>query len=296
MVLRAADGVWAEGAGRSSVTPPAYSVVLLHGWQQDFGDLLIAAQQLRDTLGVDVLLLDFYAHGRSPCLPSVGMHTVKTLVLQIRRIIGIIAWESRPLVIGGFSMGASVALHYATAYPDHVCGLLLGAPSGMPEGPLNPAHIAKGVGRVLVGEVVEPQLQAKEPSEHCEQSSLARRFLSRLGFERHCPDYLVDETVWSCVLERRWPILVIAGRYDFLHTPQVDQWKLRAPWADVQVVPMTHWWLCLHPHDLGLPQQDFWVRVANHLSGAQAVANPKLTTDIAASGASAGTVFPRARL
>lgn len=277
IVLRAEDGLRRRDASAS----PSYSVVLLHGWLQSFDALLELGQHLRDTRCVDVLLLDFYAHGRSPCLPSVRMHTVLALVAQVRRVIETIEWQDRGLVIGGVSMGASVTLHYSSMYPDHILGLLLLAPSGMPEVQVISSFATNFAARVaragISEEDIPPQLRDGDndtskgnpaiDSFPDKSTSVAghgfiykhtKRLLSKCNLVKRTPEYLVDSAIWALVSERCWPMTVVVGTYDVIHTPHIQDWKGVAPWARLIELPMTHWWLCSHLGGLKLEYDCLW--------------------------------------
>jgi len=269
VVLRAEDGLRKREVG----TLPGYSVVLLHGWLQNLDSLLEIGQQLRDSRGVDVLLLDFYAHGRSSCLPSVRMHSIPALVAQVRRVIEIVEWQNRGLVIGGVSMGASVTLHYCSLYPDSVRGLLLVAPSGMPEVQIISSFATHGPGRIAKAisgeEDIPPRLRCRSDDEFSPDGAASetrhsfiynnmKGLLSKVNLIKRTPEYLVDDRVWSVISERRWPISVVVGIYDILHTPHVQEWKRVAPWARIVELPMTHWWLCTHMEGIHLERDSLW--------------------------------------
>jgi len=249
---------------------------LLHGWLQCLDDLIEFGQRLRDARGTDVLLLDFYAHGRSPCLPAVRMHTVLALVAQLRRVVQIIGWQGRQLVLGGMSMGVSVALHYARWYPDDVCGLLLIAPSGMQEGMIHLTHAARKASKRLIGkEDLPPELRPgstvvqfaltgdhEASRKRGALSRAVRRVLAKLNFVKWTPRYRVGEEEWAAVFDRRWPTTVVVGRYDFIHNPHVADWRRRAPHARIVISPATHWWLCKNAHELELERDPLWMSLS----------------------------------
>jgi len=277
----------ADGSGVSKANPPASAdlgIVLLHGWIQDLSAWLSTAQRLRDAHHADVLLVDFYAHGSSPELRGVRMHTVDALVMQVRRVVEHLGWNDRGIVLGAMSMGVSVALHYAHVFPRGIRGMLLVAPSGMPER-WNPLpHVGARVSSALLGsdtgdEDSEPAGPARSGSLRgvrsfsrrssvrqaesrrrmsARSTSVSRRLLSRLNFIKRTPSYGHSDDTFAILSHFKWPVTVVLARYDIVHTPQEEEWRAKAPHATILVTPMTHWWLCTHADDLHIEEYPIW--------------------------------------
>eukprot|EP00933_Yihiella_yeosuensis_P028059 TRINITY_DN21871_c0_g2_i2.p1 TRINITY_DN21871_c0_g2~~TRINITY_DN21871_c0_g2_i2.p1 ORF type:complete len:355 (+),score=40.29 TRINITY_DN21871_c0_g2_i2:42-1106(+) len=265
------------------------SVLLLHGWLQCHQAWMGLAQQLRDQHGADVLLLDFYAHGRSPRLPKVQMHNVSVFLAQVRRVVEHVGWQKRRLVVGGMSLGASVALRYAGRYPDMVAGLLLITPSGMPEHLVSLVTAGRNIAKVLLGADQDPTastqpipatrgMAAKPPLQHASHAAaagellelklhpgfdllpLAHRWLARLNLIKRTPQYDVSTSDFAAARAGKWPVTIVVGRYDIIHTPHVADWHRELPQARILVTSATHWWLCTCVETLGLEDDPLWSR------------------------------------
>eukprot|EP00928_Gymnodinium_smaydae_P092382 TRINITY_DN7624_c0_g1_i1.p1 TRINITY_DN7624_c0_g1~~TRINITY_DN7624_c0_g1_i1.p1 ORF type:complete len:345 (-),score=55.52 TRINITY_DN7624_c0_g1_i1:288-1205(-) len=270
LVLRAEDG---KRAASTAGGPPPFSVVLLHGWLQNLDAWLGVAQRLRDELAVDVLLVDFYAHGRSPCLRDTNMHTVHALIAQVRAVVTLIGWSGRGLVLGGMSMGASIAMGYALRFPASILGLLLLAPSGMPEHPLMPPTFGRSLSKALNG---VDNTSAEERIEDGSSDGLMERLKARLNLVKLTPEYGVGELGLAALGRHGWPITVKAARYDILHTPHEDLWRRLVPQARVEVLRATHWWTCLNACKLQLERDPLWAEVRAAAAAADASVSSRL--------------------
>lgn len=85
------------------------------------------------------IALDLRGHGQSKPNAN-GEFTIDLLVADVHAVVNELGLQKFILV--GHSMGGSVAVAYAGAYPEHVAGLLLVDPSGdstqIPEGEIRP--------------------------------------------------------------------------------------------------------------------------------------------------------------
>lgn len=99
---------------RSTATGPVPALVLVHGWgmHSTVWDALMPALLER----FEVTLIDLPGMGRSP-LPG-GDYSLDWLVEQVRQVAPATAYW------GGWSLGAMVTARLASAYPDHVQGLI----------------------------------------------------------------------------------------------------------------------------------------------------------------------------
>jgi hypothetical protein len=82
-MLRGSDAMHAP----TQPVPRRSRVVLLHGWLQDHTCWLSTAVALRDSYSHDVLLMDFYGHGRSPYLSNYRHMNIHTSTRQLRRLL-----------------------------------------------------------------------------------------------------------------------------------------------------------------------------------------------------------------
>lgn len=141
LLLRGDDEKSARQAPRQF---PHARVVLLTGILQDHTCWLRTALYLRDIYGHDVLLIDWWGHGLSPT-PEVcgGVDRMCPAGFQdlVAERIAAIGWDvGERLSIAGASLGAAIAMRYATAHPERVARLALIAPAGMDEPFYMPAN------------------------------------------------------------------------------------------------------------------------------------------------------------
>lgn len=279
LLLRAADGQKPGGPGPDEDSH-LLSVVLLHGWFQSCAAWLGLAQKLRERCA-DVLLIDFYAHGHSPVLEKIQMHSVSALASQVAQVIGHVGWHNRRVVLGGMSMGASVALRYAARHRHMVDGLLLVAPSGMPEPVVSLPRFGQAAATVLLGqEDLEPvavQMVAPMKEEDIAKQDdfsdmkelrlpglglrpFMQRWLARLNFIKRTPQYDVSVDDFAAAREFQWPVTLVLGRYDVLHTPHVPEWRQEIPQARILMAAASHWWLCTGVDALQLEDDPLWDR------------------------------------
>lgn len=129
---------------------PRSRIVLLHGWLQDHTAWLPTALALRDLYGHSVLLLDFYGHGLS-ATPSSDVSTPAGWTQLVQERVAAVGWDrGAPVVMGGCSLGAAVAMRYLMANPGRVQRLVLVAPAGLPEPAYMPCHPVRAAARALV--------------------------------------------------------------------------------------------------------------------------------------------------
>lgn len=125
-------------------------------------------------------------------------------VEQLERIVHHLGWGHRSLVLGGCSMGAAAALRYADSHPERIHGLLLVAAAGAPEAPYNVCYGTARLFRLLP-------------------------VWGKLTYLRETPRYGVEDRAFTRL--GPWHITVVAGGFDYLHTPK------RAFWAKVPTGP-----------------------------------------------------------
>jgi len=112
--------LFADDGGKGD--PP---VVFLHSLAGNTAQWTVQLRHLRRTRrGV---ALDLRGHGQSPAAPD-GDYAMETLAQDVHATVAALGIEQFVLV--GHSMGGSVAVAYAGAYPEQVAGLLLVDPSG----------------------------------------------------------------------------------------------------------------------------------------------------------------------
>lgn len=252
MVLRASDGLRpVSNSGQEPLT-----VVLLHGWIQDKGAWLPFAEKLRDQHYADVLVLDFFGHGSSMPLRHVSLHNIPVLVSQVRRLVEHLGWQDRMMVVGGISMGASVAMAYATKFAECIAGLLLLAPSGLPE-PNPIPHTVAFLARTLLADGKE-DADCRAMSSESSLMLLRQRLLAKFNYLKTSPAYGHDMGTFDIIRHHGWPVTVVLGTRDFIHIPQPKEWRKRIPWARIKMVSATHMWLCTFTDSIDLENDRLW--------------------------------------
>jgi pimeloyl-ACP methyl ester carboxylesterase len=169
-------------------------IVLLHGWLQSHTCWLTTATKLRDTYGHDVLLLDFYGHGRSPFLEHRRQLDVDTLVAQVKMVVDRVGWQHKKLTIGGISMGGAVTQMYSLRYPESVERIVLVAAAGLSESKFNLASMSTHLWKAALSAAdsletsfpMSVQLFARMPF---------HQFLSHANLVKDTPEYKVPQNI-----------------------------------------------------------------------------------------------------
>jgi pimeloyl-ACP methyl ester carboxylesterase len=233
-------------------------IVLLHGWLQSHTCWLTTAVKLRDTFGHDVLLLDFYGHGRSPFLEHRRLLDIDTLVAQVKMVVDKVGWQHEKLTFGGISMGGAVLQTYMLRYPESIKRIVLVAAAGLSEHRFSLTMLNAHVCTALLNAV--DSLEQNFPS----AVKVLRRmpfhqFLSHANLVKDTPEYRVPQ---SAVIEHlgHYPLSLVWGGLDQLHTPQIEKRMDGRSDVNVLVVPwMEHVILCLCIDSLELDQRPhFW--------------------------------------
>lgn len=256
----------------SPVGMPRGQVALLHGWCMDHAAWLTTAVNLRDHLGLQVLLVDFYNHGRSPTLTRRSDHNAATLTRQLRALIRHIKWETLPLTLGGCSLGGAVALKYTHQWPNNVVNLVLVATAGMPEPWYVPTWSIGWIARLFSGKPTPPSDLETHGSilpaslDEIPTASFYERVQARLTFVSETPTYTVHDGMIEFLQEQRIGITVISGSFDLCHRPHTDLWS-RVPEARIiNLLGKTHEAVCLGITALKLwEHREYWINDASKL-------------------------------
>eukprot|EP00192_Tetraselmis_astigmatica_P006465 CAMPEP_0117654208 /NCGR_PEP_ID=MMETSP0804-20121206/3621_1 /TAXON_ID=1074897 /ORGANISM="Tetraselmis astigmatica, Strain CCMP880" /LENGTH=440 /DNA_ID=CAMNT_0005460473 /DNA_START=236 /DNA_END=1558 /DNA_ORIENTATION=- len=231
---------WVVLRGAEAIVPPTYTllnpskIVLLHGWLQDHTCWLKTAMKLRDTYGHDVLMLDFYGHGRSPYLPNFHHMNIYTCVRQLRELLVHVGWLQHKVVLAGISYGGGVAQHYALKYPDHVDRMVLLASVGQSEPKWRMVPLAVRALGAITSQLLFSKTE-RDASSHAppsERASFLTRLQGKLWIARKYPQHDLPDNIH--VLLRRFPLTLVWGRYDTLHSPNLRKWLCKD--ADGSVV------------------------------------------------------------
>lgn len=270
---------------------------MLHGWHQNHKCWLRTASVLRDKLGMEVLLLDFYNHGESPTLPQRHLHCAEVLCRQLRALVLHLGWQEDRLSLGGVSLGGAVALHYFSRWPKRVAKLILIGAAGLDEPIWVPSKPLAGLWHAVLGEppadgrgLDEPLRATEETSlvgEDSEQpesrqglqveaasasfrdfpsladapsTSLPSWMLARLSFPTTAPSYRVPADIIPRLIEAKVGVAVVTAGLDILHRPQRHMWKTIPGVWQKHFPWMDHTVLCLSIFQLRLWEKpELWL-------------------------------------
>lgn len=268
-----------------------HKVVLLHGWMQEHGSWLPTARALAARGTHDVLLLDFYNHGRSPPLLPPHVLCKDTLVAQVRSVVRRVGWEEERLCIGGCSLGGAVACNYALRFPAHVAALVLVAAAGLNEPWWSGVYLlgwfqnlltlltsllallAAPLLCLLTGECEEEAGCVRGRSVEGLRRSKARQkggsgvvvkglgavwwAASHMRLIWDTPQFGVPSDMPLRLKELNIQLALAWGSLDPLHTPQLERWGAGRAVPHV-TLPLDHATFCTHFHTLNLDQRASW--------------------------------------
>mmetsp|Transcript_3374 Transcript_3374/g.7206 ORF Transcript_3374/g.7206 Transcript_3374/m.7206 type:complete len:316 (+) Transcript_3374:71-1018(+) len=207
-------------AGATSHQPSGERIVLLHGWLQSSDVWLKTACNLRDRYHHDVLVLDWWGHGRSHTKNTTTKLRVETLEEQLINILRYYGWDTgRPLIFAGISLGGAILLRYQILYPDRVGRIVLVCSAGLSESwytlpsltyPLRASILMLGSALGSLGVDKIPGLS--QMFEHVQLISTT-------------PTYGIPEDMPKRLAERRVPLSLIWGRFDLVHSAQLKRWR-----------------------------------------------------------------------
>lgn len=212
------------------------------------GDAAQPAELFPENAGWSCLTLECRGHGRSEAGPA-GRFSIATFAEDVAALIEMEA--ARPLVIGGVSMGAAIALRIAATRPELVAGLVLVRPAWfLAPGPANMAPNAL-VGALLRDHPPEAaRLLFANSSTAAELAETAPDNLASLdGFFRREPLGVTSELLLRISTDGPGideagleaiavPKLVIGHRRDFIH-PFAHAEALVAAFPHARLVEIT---------------------------------------------------------
>lgn len=216
-------------------------LVLLHGWGLHGGVWETLAARLGRRARVH--RVDLPGHGKSPPVPGGWSAWVAALAEVV----------PRGAIVGGWSLGAQLALALAAAYPERVCGLVLVsatprfvAGDGWPLGIAAPvlerfqAELARDPGATLERFLVLVARGAARPRALLERLRAVRGASSRPAVEALAAglQFLQDNDLRCLVARVNCPVQVIHGEPDEIVPAQAGAWLAsRLPGARLALVP-----------------------------------------------------------
>lgn len=154
-----------------------------------------------------------------------------------------LGWEAETLTFGGVSMGASVSLLYAEAYPQQsIDRFVFIAPSGKTERLLNLARLSGYFARGFTG---LGSLLKRAGLGGLVGLPPVFKLLCALNLIKNTPHYTVKQDLAYLGGAR---LTVLLGAWDMLHTAQDTAWRRGGGPRDVRVQPRrTHAMMCYNP-------------------------------------------------
>jgi pimeloyl-ACP methyl ester carboxylesterase len=217
------------------------TVVLLHGFGGSARNFRPQARFLAPNH--HVVLFDMRGHARSEAPEEPSEYEPKAFVDDVRELLGRVSTPR--VVLGGVSMGAAVALHYALTYPDSLAGLILASfPQGGDEIPSSWA--------LSFADAIELRGLDAAGSEFvwggARFDADAAKWI-RQGFMEHRPHALAAtlrrmlatlppiKKMKDRLSALRVPTLIVAGELDALALASSRELALHIPGASLVVVP-----------------------------------------------------------
>jgi pimeloyl-ACP methyl ester carboxylesterase len=215
------DGHWLEAARIEARDAAIPTIVMLHEGLGSVSHWKDFPRVLAEATGAGVFLYSRYGHGGSDALHeprsvSYMHHEAEVALPEILQMAGI----ERPLLFG-HSDGASIAILYASRFPESAAGLILEAPHVFVED-VTASSIAQA--RVLYLETDLPQRLGRY---HSNVDSLFWGW-NNIWLDPRFRDWNIESYLDSI----RCPVLVIQGAQDEYGTEkQIGAIQRRIPWA-----------------------------------------------------------------
>ncbi|MDO5057535.1 MAG: alpha/beta hydrolase [Lautropia sp.] len=229
-------------------------LILLHGTRMNTGQWATYPAMLDDL--VEVLAPDLAGHGRREGEPFSVAQTLDDVNALIDERPG------RPVILGGYSMGGYLALHYAEHYPERLSGLVLIGAATEPGGLKSwicrrVADAWEGVGlqgmkwidRMGFAPICDPRLW---------------RAIQQHGGQfrkiRHAWDDVMDGCSAQQLAALHCPVLIMSGRIDPLHW-QAGHFANATRQAQIISAPKrTHFWPLTRPDEVAQAMRGWLVK------------------------------------
>jgi pimeloyl-ACP methyl ester carboxylesterase len=231
------------GAPRPAAT--VERIVLLHGWLQSSEVWVTTASHLAQMYGANILLLDWFGHGRSHASCPSEQLRVDALEEQLTRVLAHYGWDTgQPLVFAGISLGGGIALRYFDRNPQRVGRMLLVCSAGLNEKWWAVPSLTKPLRKAILC----TQAIWKEPP-------FLRWIYAHLRLISSTPTYGVAKDIPERLAQRGVPLALVWGSLDMIHSAQIERWRGGRSPKDVpaRVIPLCgHVQLCSRIDDLAL--------------------------------------------
>ncbi|MCG8591859.1 MAG: alpha/beta hydrolase [Proteobacteria bacterium] len=188
---------------------------------------------------------DARGHARSPAPAEAEAYTLAALVDDLAGVVEAAGIDR--VVVGGLSLGAAVALHYAAAHPERVAGLALASlPAG--RGGAGVSATAEAFADAIDADGLEAAGEQFVWGARSGLDEQAARFV-RQGFLEHAPHALAHllrnvlapleppARVAAQLAEHALPALVVAGGDDAASLPACRAVAEALPGSRLEVVP-----------------------------------------------------------
>jgi len=215
-------------------------VVLLHGFLQDSTCWKKTAKKLRENHGYDVLLIDFYGHGKSRHLSDFRNHNASTYTQQVRDVILHVGWDSEKICFAGISLGGAVTQLYFTKFSENVGRVVLVAPAGHVEPWWKLSRILHTIIVIPVNHFLEFSANKSARIHKIYNSKPVINFTSKMSVVKNTPDYGVPREMGEKLSET--PLSIIYAGLDEFHGVYISDWsKNRTKGVHFKVV--VHTWM-----------------------------------------------------
>jgi len=254
--FKCSDGIEVAAQYYPASKGGAQKIVMLHGWLDNCRTFWKLAPALNESSGAEIVALDVPGHGKSGHKSKDGPPAVlPEACFYLADVVRQLEWKSFCLV--GHSMGAAIAVMYASAFPDQVTRLVVVEGAGPVTKPAR--HTSKSIRSHVEGRLkfltspphgprVYPSLDAavdtrletvaKFPGNQTLSREAAKEMVSRAVVPQETDDgsvvfshdprlhlrsilFMSNEQVAALQRDVQCPVLVVLGKNGF---PFDDEW------------------------------------------------------------------------
>lgn len=118
---------WGKKSNKTSSSSFPYRLLCIHGWLDNAASFHLLAPALAASIsGLHIVAIDLPGHGRSPPLASVADSQLLQFLAAVHGAIEALGWDTaKKFSLLGHSMGAKLALMYASSFSQHVERIIL---------------------------------------------------------------------------------------------------------------------------------------------------------------------------
>lgn len=191
------------------------------------------------------VVIELYAHGRSPSPPDGGFYRPENYALEFERIRGELGIEQ--WFVCGQSLGAALSFHYVLAYPQHVQGhIFTNSMSALTEESFEEraeflVDLIDSGGQEAIREIpVHPSKSKRLDPNIKKILEEEAKLIDVKGLSHTALHTLVNASVRSRIGDNRIRTLLIAGRFDRGFAPYMDIVEEIIPHLTVEILDGGH--------------------------------------------------------